>query len=76
MDDSPELIARALHKWCTGSRSGAKLPSSDFTILPGLLWENPFVESFDSRLWGEFVGIELFLSFTQAKAWVGQHRIE
>ncbi len=44
MDNGPELIAHALHERCTGSGSGAEY------IPPGSPWENPFVESFNSRL--------------------------
>jgi transposase InsO family protein len=49
MDNGPEFIAHALQEWCTGSGSGAKY------VPPGSAWENPCVESFNSRLRDEFV---------------------
>jgi transposase InsO family protein len=48
MDNGPEFIAHALQEWCTGSGSGAEY------IPPGSPWENPFVESFNSRLRDKF----------------------
>ncbi len=49
MDNGPEFIAHALQEWCTGSGSGANY------IPPCSSWENPFVESFNSRLRDEFL---------------------
>ena len=49
MDNGPEFIAHTLQECCTGSVSGAEY------IPPGSPWENPFVESFNSRLRGEFL---------------------
>ena len=48
MDNGPEFIAHALQEWCTGSGSGAEY------IPPGSPWQNPFVESFNSRLRDKF----------------------
>jgi len=70
VDNGPEFIAHALQEWCTGSGSGAEY------IPPGSPWENPFVESFNSRLRDEFLNIELFLSLPEAKVLAEQHRIE
>jgi putative transposase len=49
MDNGPEFIAHALQEWCTGSGSGAEY------IPPGSSWENPFEESFNSRLRDKFL---------------------
>jgi transposase InsO family protein len=49
MDNSPEFIAHALQEWCTDCGSGAEY------IQPGAPWENPFVQSFNSRLRDEFL---------------------
>jgi putative transposase len=54
MDNGPEFIAHALQEWCTGNGSGTEY------IPPGSPWENPFVESFNGGLIGEFPNIELF----------------
>jgi len=70
MDNGPEFIAHALQEWCTGSGSGAKY------IPPGSPWENPFVESFNSRLRDEFLNIELFASLPEAKVLAERHRME
>jgi transposase InsO family protein len=70
MDNGPEFIAHALQEWCTGSGSGAEY------IPPGSPWENPFVESFNSRLRDEFLNIEIFASFLEAKVLAEQHRME
>lgn len=70
MDNGPEFIAHALQEWCTGSGSGAEY------IPPGSPWENPFVESFNSRLRDEFLNIELFASLPEAKVLAEQHRMD
>ena len=70
MDNGPEFIAHALQEWCTGSGSGAEY------IPPGSPWENPFVESFKSRLRDEFLIIEIFASLLEAKVLAEQHRME
>ena len=49
MDNGPEFIDHALQEWCTGSGSCAEY------IPPGSAWENPFVESFNSRFRDEFL---------------------
>ena len=49
MGNGPEFIAHALQQWCTGSGSATAY------IPPGSPWENPFVESFNSRLRDEFL---------------------
>ncbi len=45
-------------------------------IPPGTPWENPFVETFDSRFRDEFLNIELFTSVQEAKLLTEQHRLE
>jgi putative transposase len=44
-------------------------------IPPGSPCENPFVESFNRRIRGEFLNIQLFASLLEAKL-LEQHRIE
>ena len=70
MDNGPVFIAHALQEWCTGSGSGAEY------IPPGSLWENPYVDSFNSRLRDEFLNIELFASLPEAKVLAEQHKMD
>jgi len=43
---------------------------------PGSSWENPFVESFNSRLRDELLNIEIFASLLETKVLAEQHRME
>ena len=70
MDNGPEFIANALQEWSAGSGCNTAY------IPPGSPWENPFVESFNSRFRDEFLSIELFTSVQEAKFLAEQHRIE
>jgi transposase InsO family protein len=47
-DNGPELTANALRDWCRFARAGSAY------IEPGSPWQNPYVESFGSRMdqWG------------------------
>lgn len=44
MDNGPELTSHALRDWCRFSAAGSVF------IGPGCPWQNPFVESFHSRV--------------------------
>jgi len=70
MDNGPEFIAHALQEWCTGSGSGTAY------IGPRSPWENPFVESFNSRFRDEFLNIELFASVPEARLLAEQYRMQ
>ena len=70
MDNGLEFIANALQEWSTGSGCNTAY------IPPGSPWENPFVESFNSRFRDEFLRIELFTSVQEVKLLAKQHRIE
>jgi transposase InsO family protein len=70
MDNGPEFIAHALQEWCAGSGSSTEY------ITPGSPWENPFVESFNSRFRDEFLNIELFASVLEARLLSEQYRME
>lgn len=59
-DNGPELTANALRDWCRLAGSGQKF------IEPGSPWENPFVESFGSRVRDEVLSIEAFGSLAEA----------
>ena len=67
MDNGPEFIANALQEWSAGSGCNTAY------IPPGSPWENPFVESFNSRFRDEFLNIELFTPVQEAKLLAEQH---
>ena len=48
-DNGPEMTSAALKDWCRFSRTGTAF------IEPGSPWENPFVESFNSRVRDELL---------------------
>jgi putative transposase len=56
-DNGPEMTSHAL-------RDGAAF------IEPGSPWENPFVESFNSRVRDELLSIEVFSCLTEAKVMI------
>jgi hypothetical protein len=58
-DNGPELTANALREWCRFSRAGSAY------IEPGSPWQNPYVESFGSRIRDELLAVELFSSLAE-----------
>ena len=50
MDNGPEMTAHALRDWCEHANTGTVF------IEPGSPWQNPFVESFHSRVRDELLG--------------------
>lgn len=70
MNNGPEYITNALQEWGVVV-SGCKTAY----IQPGSPWENPFVESFDSRFRNEFLNI-VFTPVQEAKLLAEQYRIE
>ena len=67
-DNGPELTANALRDWCRFSRTGSVF------IEPGSPWQNPFVESFGSRIRDELLGVEQFSCLAEAKVMVEDWR--
>lgn len=67
-DNGPEMTSNALRDWCRFSRTGAAF------IEPGSPWENPFVESFNSRVRDELLSVEVFSCLAEAKAMVEDFR--
>jgi transposase InsO family protein len=61
MDNGPEMTANALRDWC---RLGGAERSF---IEPGSPWQNPFVESFGSRVRDEVLSVEAFDSVVEAQ---------
>ena len=69
-DNGPEMTAHALRDWCRFSRTGTAY------IEPGSPWENPFVESFNSRVRDELLAVESFSCLTEAKVMVDDFRTD
>jgi putative transposase len=60
-DNGPELTSHALRDWCRQSGAATAF------IEPGSPWQNPFVESFHSRVRDELLNVELFACLAEAK---------
>jgi putative transposase len=69
-DNGPELTADALRDWCRFSHAGASY------IEPGSPWQNPWVESYGSRMRDELLAIEQFDSLLEAQILVADWRDE
>jgi len=67
-DNGPELTANALRDWCRFSGAGSAY------IDPGSPWQNPYVESFGSRVRDELLGVELFSCLAEARVMVEDWR--
>ena len=67
-DNGPEMTSNALRDWCRFSRTGVAF------IEPGSPWENPFVESFNSRVRDELLSVEVFTCLAEAKVMVEDFR--
>ncbi|MBV9195847.1 MAG: transposase [Solirubrobacterales bacterium] len=55
------MTANALRDWCRFSKAGSAY------IEPGAPWQNPYVESFGSRLRDELLAAELFSCLAEAR---------
>ena len=69
-DNGPEMTSHALRDWCRFSQTGAAF------IEPGSPWENPFVESFNSRVRDELLAVESFSCLTEAKVMIEDFRAD
>jgi putative transposase len=67
-DNGPEMTAHALRDWCALSGTGSAF------IEPGAPWQNPFVESFHSRLRDELLDVEEFSCLAEARVVIGDWR--
>ena len=70
MDNGPEMIAWALRDYCRMTGFATRY------IEPGSPWQNPFVESFNSRLRDELLQTEEFTSLLEAQIVIEGWRIE
>ncbi len=64
------MTANALRDWCRFAGTGTAY------IEPGSPWQNPFVESFGSRIRDELLTGELFESLLEAKVLVEDWRLD
>jgi putative transposase len=67
-DNGPEMTAHALADWCELSGTGTVF------IEPGSPWQNPYVESFHSRVRDELLDVEEFSCLTEARVVIGDWR--
>jgi transposase InsO family protein len=67
-DNGPEMTANALRDWCRFSGAGSAY------IEPGSPWQNPFVESFGSRIRDELLAVELFSCLAEAQVLIEDWR--
>ena len=63
-DNGPELTANALRDWCRFCGTGTSY------IEPGSPWQNPWVESYGSRMRDELLAIEQFDTLLEAQVLV------
>ena len=69
-DNGPELTAHAVKDWCRFSRAGTAY------IDPGSPWQNPWVESYGSRMRDELLTLEVFDTLLHAQVLVADWRDE
>ena len=69
-DNGPELTANALRDWCRFARAGSAY------IDPGSPWQNPYVESFGSRVRDELLSVELFSCLAEARVLIEDWRCD
>ena len=67
-DNGPELTSHALRDWCRFSTTQTAF------IEPGAPWQNPFVESFHSRVRDELLNVEQFACLAEAQVVIGDWR--
>jgi putative transposase len=63
MDNGPELTANALRDWSRFPGAGTSY------IEPGSPWQNPYLESFGSRLGDELLAVEAFTTSWKLGCW-------
>jgi putative transposase len=68
MDNGPEMTAHALADWCRVSKTGTVY------IEPGSPWQNPFIESFHSRVRDELLDVEQFSCLAEARVVIADWR--
>jgi putative transposase len=69
-DNGPEMTANALKDWCRFAGTGSSY------IDPGSPWQNPYVESFGSRVRDELLAVEQFSCLAEAKVLIEDWRAD
>ena len=69
-DNGPELTAAVLREWCEQGSTGTAY------IEPGSPWQNPYVESFNSRMRDELLNTEVFTCLEEAQVLAADWRID
>ena len=69
-DNGPELTAHTLRDWCRFTGAGTSY------IDPGSPWQNPWVESYGSRMREELLAIEQFDTLLEAQVLIADWRTE
>lgn len=69
-DNGPELTAKALRNWLSDNQVNTVY------IKPGSPWENPFAESFISRVRDELLDREIFFTLGEAQVMLERFRID
>jgi putative transposase len=69
-DNGPELTAAVLREWCRQGSTGTAY------IEPGSPWQNPYVESFNSRLRDELLNVEVFTCLDEARVLAADWRTD
>jgi len=69
-DNGPELTAYTLKDWCRFTGTGTSY------IDPGSPWQNPWVESYGSRMRDELLSIEQFETLLEAQVLVADWQEE
>jgi putative transposase len=67
-DNGPEMTAHALSDWCVLGGTGTAY------IEPGSPWQNPYVESFHSRVRDELLDVEEFSCLAEARVVISDWR--
>ena len=67
-DNGPEMTGHALRDWCEHTKAGTAF------IEPGSPWQNPFVESFHSRVRDELLDVEEFSCLAEARVVISDWR--
>lgn len=62
-DNGPEMTANALRDWCRFTQAGSAY------IEPGSPWQNPYVESFGSRVRDELLGSSYSKRSPKPRSW-------
>jgi putative transposase len=67
-DNGPEMTANALKDWCRFAGTASSY------IDPGSPWQNPYVESFGSRVRDELLAVEQFSCLAEARVLIEDWR--